>query len=355
MGLPEIIVEFKNLAETAAARSARGILAVIIQDGTSGVTWTAKAFSRASELTEAEYTATNYKAVLRAFWAHPRQVIVVRVGELGTITDAGAILDNQTYHWVCAVPSGFQSGLVTYVKSANNASRVRKVKAIVAGVSDADDPHIVNLANAGVFIGGDVTATAAGEYLPRLGGILAACPITESVTYRVLDELTRVSAVTSPGESVDAGNLVLIREDEVIRIARGVTTLQTVAGDNTADMKKIAVVEAMDLIQEDIIRTFKNNYLGKVRNSADNQALFVSDVLSYLQGLAEEGVLDSERLHVEVDADAMRTAWQTAGKDVSGMTDAQVRQMTYSSYVYITAYCRILDCMEDVIMQIGLQ
>ena len=35
-------------------------------------------------------------------------------------------------------------------------------------------------------------------------------------------------------------------------------------------MKKIAVVEAMDLIQEDIIRTFKGSYLGRVKNTADN-------------------------------------------------------------------------------------
>ena len=37
MGLPVISVEFKKLAATALTRSVRGILAVVIQDTTSGV------------------------------------------------------------------------------------------------------------------------------------------------------------------------------------------------------------------------------------------------------------------------------------------------------------------------------
>lgn len=67
-------------------------------------------------------------------------------------------------------------------------------------------------------------------------------------------------------------------------------------------MKKITVVEAMDLIQEDIIRTFKTYYLGKKKNTADNQALFVSDISTYLQTLAEEDVIDRESgISVAVD------------------------------------------------------
>ena len=63
--------------------------------------------------------------------------------------------------------------------------------------------------------------------------------------------------------AIDGGSLCLFQDDDVIRVARGVNTLQTITGDLTEDMKKITVVEAMDLIQEDIIRTFKTYYLGK--------------------------------------------------------------------------------------------
>lgn len=356
MGLPTITVEFKALATTAVTRSARGVLAVIVQDATEGVTWTSKTFTSADELTEKEFTKENIAILTRAFLAGPYQVLVVRVGAEGTMDQAGTILDKLAYHWVCAVPSGFQSGLVAYVKKANTTSRIRKVKALVAGVTNADDPHIANLANATVTpAGGDGTTVTATDYLPRVGGILAACPLTESVTYYGLDDLDAVAEVSDLDTTIDGGNLCLFLDDNTIRIARGVNTLKTVTGDLTEDMKKIAVVEAMDLIQEDIIRTFKTGYLGKVKNSADNQALFVSDVLLYLQTLEAENVLDKDQpATVEVDVNAMRAAWEKAGTSVADLTDAQVKRKTYRSYVYVTGTCHVLDAMEDLSMAITL-
>lgn len=353
MGLPTINVAFKTLAASAATRSARGILAIIIQDASA--TWTSKSYTSAAELSSSDFTASNLAAIQRAFTAGPYRVLVVRVGTSGTMADAGAILDNATYHWVCAVPTGFQSGLVTYVKAANTASRIRKVKALVAGVNDADDIHIVNVANTTVTLKGETTTTAIALYLPRLAAILAACPMTESVTYQALTDLSTVSDISALDTTIDGGSLCLFRDDDTIRIARGVNTLKTVSGNTTEDMKKIAVVEAMDLIQEDIIRTFKEHYLGKVKNTADHQALLVSDILAYLKELESESVLDRDAgSTVSIDVSAMRTAWAAAGTSVADLTDAQVKRKTYRSTVYLTATCHILDAMEDMQMTITL-
>lgn len=358
MGLPTITVEFKTLAATATVRSARGILAVVIQDATEGVAWTSKSYATAAELTgdAAAYTADNLAILLRAFDAGPNQVLVVRVGESGTIAQATALLDKLSYHWVCSPVSAFQSGLSTYVKAANASGKIRKVKALVTGVSGANDPHVANVANTGVTLkDAGSTEVPMAEYLPRLGGILAACPLDESVTYYALEDLKAAVEVANVDTSIDAGNLVIFLEDDTYRIARGVTTLTTPGTGQTEDMKYIAVVEAMDLIQEDIIRTFKTNYLGKVKNSADNQALFCSDVLAYLKAMAQESVVDpDEAITVEIDTDAMRAAWTAAGTDVSALTDAQLKRKTYRTYVYVTASCRILNAMEDLVMSITL-
>ena len=128
-------------------------------------------------------------------------------------------------------------------------------------------------------------------------------------------------------------------------------TLQTLTGDLTEDMKKIAVVEAMDLIQEDVIRTFKGYYLGKKKNTADNQALFVSDILTYLTSLSEQDVISrDDPITVEIDVDAMRAAWAAAGTDTSNLSDAQVKKKTYRSSVFVKAQAHILDAMEDLYM-----
>ena len=350
MGLPVISVEFKKLASTAVNRSIRGILAVIVQDDTV-TSFDYKTYTTLEDVTEVDYTAENYAAIARAFLAGPYQVIVVRIGTTKTIEDANAILDKLSPNWLCAVPAALQSGVTSYVKGVNTNRRIRKVKALVTGQESMDDIHVVNVANTAVTIKGDSSTTAMASYLPRLGGVLAACPMNESVTYKALDDLASAEPVEDVDDAIDAGNLVLFADDDAVRIARGVNTLQTLTGDLTEDMKKIAVVEAMDLIQEDIIRTFKGYYLGKRKNTADNQALFVSDILTYLTGLSEQDVISrDDPITVEIDVDAMRAAWESIGTDTSALSDAQVKKKTFRASVFVKAQAHILDAMEDLYM-----
>lgn len=357
LGLPEIRVEFKKLAETAGLRSARGILAVIVQDATDGVTWTTKTYTSAAEVDEDEFTAANYASICLAFVPRPYLVRVIRVGASGDMDDAATALESEPYNWVCSPASGLQAGLVSYVKSVNTAARLRPAKACVyQQAATADDIHVVSVGNTAVREAGKSSNTAMLAYLPRIAATLAACPMDSSVTYAALDDLEDVVALADPDDDVDKGKLVLVRLDEAVRIGRGVNTLQTVSGDMIEAMKKIAVVEAMDLMKEDIARIFRTAYQGKVRNSADNQALFVSDVVEYFRELEAQGVLDPDGENTaDIDVAAMRTAWAAAGTDLSGLTDAQVRKKTFRSSVYVTCSLRILDAMEDMIMVIGLQ
>lgn len=350
MGLPVISVEFKKLADTARARSVRGILAVILQDGTAS--WAFKEYGTLAEVNTADFTSDNYIALSRAFDAGPYKVVAVRVAENGTMEDAGKILDNLAFNWVCAVPTAFQAGLVTYVKGINVPTRVRKAKAVVAAQQTADDMHIVSVANTKVTVKGASTSIDMVMYLPRLAGVLASTAMDASCTYYPLDDLADVVPVTgSIDTAIDGGSLCLFKDDDTVRIARGVNTLKTLTGDKTADMKKIAVVEAMDLIQEDIIRTFKTYYLGKKKNTADNQALFIADILNYLNELAMEDVVSrDEAITAEINVPAMRRAWDEAGVSTADLSDAQVKKKTYRSSVFVRAQARILDAMEDLTM-----
>ncbi len=348
MGLPTINVTFKKLASTAQARSMRGVLCVVVQDSTT-TTFDHKAYTALEEVGKADYTTANYDSIARAFAASPYKVIVVRIGTSGTIADAEAILDTLSYNWLCAVPTTLQGGIVTYVKKINTASRVRKVKALVTGQTGVDDAHIVNVANTTVTLNGASATLSMALYLPRLAAVLAACPMTESVTYYALSDLDDVAAIADVGASVDAGNLCLFKDDDTIRVARGVNTLQTLTGDATEPMKKIAVVEAMDIIQEDIIRTFKTSYLGKMKNTLDNQALFISNVTDYFRTLADEGILYADKdPAVMIDVPAMRAAWKSIGVDVTGLTDAQVKRKPFRSQIFVSACICILDAMEDL-------
>ena len=358
MGLPEITITFKKLMERAGWRSAGGFVCVILRDTTSGVTWHTKSYRWLEDVKESDYSAANYKILKRTFDANPVRVTVVRVGASGTVEDAEPYLKSVAFNWICAPYANMQEDLVDYVKEVNTPRRIRKAKALVY-MQASDDMHIVSVPNPSVTLVGETSVTPMVEYLPRLAGILAACPMTGSVTNWALDDITAVAdytvsgSVVEPGDAVDAGQMALYLDDDTFRISRGVNTLQTIAGDITEDMKKVAIVEAMDAIQEDIIRYFKANYLAKMRNSADNQALFVGDVLGYFKQLEAESILEAGAT-CDIDVAAMRRAWESEGKSMAEHDDAYVRGKTYKSYVFLTAVCRILDAMEDLRMTINL-
>ena len=230
MGLPEITVTFKKLAETASRRSARGFLCIILRDTTSGVTWSTKTYRWLEDVKEADYSAANYKILKRAFDANPVRVTVVRLGASGTMADAKPLLKSVAFNWICTPYANMQADLVAYIKEINTPRRVRKAKALVYQQA-ADDIHIVSAWNPSVTLAGESATTPMLEYLPRLAGILAACPMTESVTNYALTDLSAVadyevvtgesqSAVTTPldpGDGVDEGKFMLYLDDDTFR------------------------------------------------------------------------------------------------------------------------------------------
>lgn len=197
-----------------------GVLAIVVQDATK-TNFAYKTYGTLLDVESTDYTAANYAAIARAFDAAPYKVTVVRIGTDEDMDDAKAVLATLTFNWICTPVSTLQAGLSTYVKAYNTASKAHKIKAVVCGVTAANDEHIVNVPNTSVTLV-DGTELKIELYLPRLGGILAACPMTESVTYRELTDLSGVSEVADLDASIDAGNMPLFQDDTVFRISRGV-------------------------------------------------------------------------------------------------------------------------------------
>lgn len=213
-GLPTTKIEFKSPVSTATPRAERGVLAIVVQDGTGSFNY--KEYAVATDVDASDYTAANYAIIMRAFEAAPYKVIVVRIAAAGTIANATAILDNLSYDWLCSPASGLQSGLVTYVKAQNTPARARRIKLVATGAGSADDMHIVNVANTNVKLVGESSTTDTVAYLPRIAGILAACPLNQSVTSYELTDLADVAAVSNLDTSISSGNLCLYRDDSTI-------------------------------------------------------------------------------------------------------------------------------------------
>ena len=358
IGLPQIIINFVKLAATAITRSAKGIVCLVIKDATD-TTFNVVSFNFATEVNSDDFTADNYNAIQDAFLGTPSKVIVVRVAADGDFADAEPFVSAQKFNWLAMISSiaADQQAVATYVKSKNAVLKTSKIKAITLNAAVTDDMHIVNFVNTSVKRAADAAAISGYLYLGRIAGLLAGLPFTRSSTYYALTDLESVTEPADIEAAINGGGFVIINDYGDVKIARGVNSLTTLSSTVTEDMKKIAIVEAMDTILEDVATEFKNNYLGKFKNRYDNQALFVSAVNGYFRELEKEEILDDGFSNqAGIDTAAQQAAWIASGKDEAAAWDeATIKKMTFGSKMFIAGDVKILDALEDLTFNITME
>lgn len=358
IGLPQIIINFVKKAVTAITRSAKGIVVIVIKDETD-VTFGLKEYNYSSEvdLDKTKYTEANYQQISDVFLGRPNKVYVVRIALAGAFADSVSIVDTLKFNWICLADgtAADQQALATYVKEKNAINKVRKIKAVTYKATITDDMHIVNFTNYTIRRPGGADL-AGWNCVGRITGVLAGLPFTRSATYYELPDLEHVAEPEDMDAAIEAGEFILMNDYGEVKVARAVNSLQTLGNNQTEDMKKITIVEAMDLILEDIATEFKKNYVGKYKNKYDNQALFISAVNGYFDALEKEEVLDDEfNNEVLVDIESQRQAWLSSGKiEAADWDENTVKNNTFSSYMYLAANVKILDAIEDMTLNVNM-
>ena len=105
-----------------------------------------------------------------------------------------------------------------------------------------------------------------------------------------------------------------------------------------------------DMLRDDITATFRDEYLGKYRNSKANQMLFISAVNYYFDTLASAAsnyVLNPDHDNkAGIDVTAQRNAWIGSGKaEAADWDDATVMATPFKRMVYLSGDVQILGCM----------
>ncbi|MBU7320277.1 phage tail sheath subtilisin-like domain-containing protein [Paenibacillus oleatilyticus] len=351
MPLPTINITFSSLAVSAIQRSQRGVVALILKDSTG--TFDTKEYTSVSDVQSSDWTADNLRYIKDAFLGVPSKVIVERLATAATNYNAALTrlsVKKWNYLAIPGIATADVTAISTQVKTWRDANK-KTFKAVLPEAS-ADHEGVINFATSGIKV--ESNTYSASQYTARIAGILAGLALNRSATYYVLSEVSGITESATPDADVDAGKLILINDGEKIKIARGVNSLTTTTTSKGADWKKIKVIEGHDLIQEDITRTFENDYVGKVVNSYDNQSLLIAAVNAYLKGL-EGDVLDpSANNSVGVDINAQRLAWQGIGTDTSTWDDQKVKEMSFQSKVFLSGNLKFLDAVEDLTMAISV-
>ena len=386
IGLPKVDVIFKGLANTAVVRSGRGIACLIIKDNTGMDTLELskskketlaneedlkvksvvtedkilKQYKGFTEVESTDYSEENYKIIEDVFLTEINKLYVIKIPNDKTFEDIKPFI-KKDINWIAYIGETReeQKELADFVK-LENKSRSKKLKAICYNLqgAEADDMHIVNFVNASV-IKADGKSLVGYKYLGRLLGVLTGCRMDMSVTYNILSDLNSVEQIGDTdaiNEAIGKGKFVLINDDDGVRIARGVNSLQKNDKEHTEDMKYITIVEAMDLIYEDIVNTFKQVYLGRFKNSYDNQVLFISAINSHFRDLAREEILDPNYNNISfVDIEKQRETWIENGKlEATNWSDIQVKNNTFRTNVYLQANVKFLNAMEDLLFIVNM-
>jgi hypothetical protein len=358
IGMPKIKISFRQAVNETVDRSDRGTVYLIVRDGTDGAAGVHR-YKRASALRadQAKYTEETYQYIADALAAGPSEVIVVAIGAEDEVSGALDTINKMGTTGRITVAGGDAEDFAALVSFAKNAEENDiGWHVLTYGEGGADCKHVENLSSkivSNVVWKDSARGTTGGvDLLPRLAGILSACNVERSVTMYELDDLSDIaqSASADIDQEIDAGNLCLFNDHGVICIARGVNTLQTVDDtENTDMMRWIDIVEAIDLMRDEIRTLFRTQYLGKKKNSADNQANFVGDLIAMMNNLAKENVLDPDFDNTaSIDVDAMRAYWESVGTDTSAMSDDEIKKKIIGREIYVQATFKPLQAVEGL-------
>lgn len=344
MGLPKIIIEFKKLAETLITRSERGIVAIIVRDNSNART--SYSYSNESEVVKSHFTANNLSYLHLAFLGSPSKVLVERIGTEDTLDAVLERLKIKKWNYLSMpdATANEAAALANFVIEQRDTYH-KTFKLVIANTA-SNHEGVINFTTAEIKVD-TKTYTTAG-FCPRIAGVLAGMPVNRSATYYTLPEVESIEESETPDADIDLGQLILINDGTKIKIARGVNSLTTTTDAKGEDFKKIKIIEAVDMIRDDIRTTFEDDFVGKVENSYDNKIVFLAAVNKYFRDLASQGVLyDQFDNKAEIDIEGNRE-WLSLHKDVSTWDDEKIKTANTGTNVFVKANIQVQDAIEDL-------
>lgn len=293
------------------------------------------------------------KFALKGYETTPKKVLLYVMDSAGEIPDEYTKMfkyfETVTVNWLAVASvkeDNKTADVVEWVKKQRQEKRT--VKAVLPSVA-ADSEGIVNV-DSSLFIGEK-------EYPPekaavRVAGLLAGTPITISCAYAPLRDFTDCTRLDRAAldTAVNAGKFVFLWDGEKVKVCRGVTSLTTVSETKGKSFSKIKIVEAMDMIQDDITITVQDNYIGKYPNTYDNKCLLITAINEYFNELVRSGVIQSGLC--EIDIQAQRKYLEENGTDTQDMSDQEIKEANTDSCVFLRASISILDAIEDIDLNI---
>lgn len=373
MGAPSINISFIEKALTALTRGERGVVMLLVKD-----TLVAPAVNPVTIVLEndipssfSDATIEQIKLAMIGYVNVPKKVLVYC---MGIPEDAVKEVMEEKYKVALealetikfdylAIPSvqtdGKGQDIATWVKSMRQ-NKKKKIKVVLPNVA-ADHEGIIDYtieknikteskANEDGTRTKVDTVYTAEQYCARIAGLIAGTPMTISCTYAPLPELSDCTRLNNIDTPVDRGEFILFYDGEKVKVVRGVNSFVTTVDGKGDSFKKIKIVEAMDMINDDIIKTAQDNYLGKYTNSYDNKCILITAIGGYFKQLQKDGIVSSYAIDIDTKSQAIYL--QSKGIDTSEWSEDEIRVADTGSKAFLVGKAKILDALEDIEMPI---
>lgn len=362
-GLPEVIINFRTKATTAIKRSARGIVAMILHNNSTDEikNYTIR---DVSDIPEEVFTEDNIDLIKKCLLGTPLRILVYTLPlesvEEAENTQANVLkmLASIKWNWLCAptATTQEQQDLASWIKTQRTIKR-KTFKAVLADQA-ADHEGIVNFCTNDIKVQTDTDPTGkpvytnytALQYTARIAGILAGLALDRSATYFKLTEVESVEVYEDINTLIDKGEMLLLDEQDGdgVKIARACNSLTTFTTDKGEDYRYIKIIEALDMITDDIRDTFKKYYVGKYINDYDRKMLFIGAIKVYFEGI-KGNVLDQNGNNtVDIDEQFQANYAKLHGDDPTEMTKMQIRQYNTGTKVALAGSVKPVNAMEDL-------
>lgn len=344
---PNFLITFKELAVAAIQKQKLGKVVMILDDKTATIDRVT--YKTLGEVKKSDWTSASYDLITLAFLGNPTEVICVKKE-----TEFSDIQKKLDYYsgYVLVYPASTASDHImikNYLKlqrEKNNYSI-----AVLGNPTAPDVQYIVNFATTGIKanLNDAEKEFAYGDYTARVAGAFSGLPASRSLTYYELPEVYDCTLSEDPDADVKAGKLIILQQDGSFKLGRGVNSLTTMGDGITEAFQKIRVVNIMDMIANDIISTFRLQYVGKYTNNYSNKLRFVGAINAYLHDLAVSGLLEiANQNEVRISYDKNKAYLEAKGKDTSKMSYQEILQANTGSAVLLDGVCSPTDTMEDL-------
>lgn len=356
LGVPSVNIAFIEQSITAIQRGERGIIAMILTDAGMDDKSSFTVFD-VSDIPEglSEANKQQLKFALMGYQTAPRKIIGYCMKTSAGYTDALKWAATQKFNYLVATTAETDEktqDIVSWIKSQRTNNHMT-YKAVLSNTA-ADCEAIVNLTSGATM--GD-TAYTAEQLCSRVAGIICGTPLTMSCTYAPLTEMSDCDRLTETelSAAVDRGELKFMWDGEKVKLCRGVNSFVTTADGKGESYQKIKIMDAMDMIADDIRLTAQDSYIGKYANSYDNKCLLVTAINGYFNTLISDKVLGSGSCKINVEAQRNFFVSQGGKLVIDGETvnvedcsDDDIKRGNTKSKVFLRADISILDAIEDI-------